>query len=189
MNDLINKIESKITLNEVEKNHILSMDTPIFHKKKEILIRQGQIAEKLFYVKNGVLRSYSISTKGDDLTEEIISSSNLFTVFESFGENKPSKLFVETVTDCELIEIPKKEYLALFNKIKEWFMFCNHINGEYLKKSSNRISSLKNLSAKHRYDNFVSENLEIAKLVPIKHLASYLGIKPQSLSRIRKHRI
>lgn len=189
MNDLIDTIESKITLDEMEKQIIISLNNAIDYKKKETLIRPGQVCDKLFYIKKGILRSYSISIKGDDLTEEIINSSNFFTVFESFGENKPSKLFIETLTNCELIEISKKDYLALFSTIDEWSTFCNSINEEYIKKSANRIKSLKNLSAKDRYNDYLSKNPEIVKYVPIKHLASYLGIKPQSLSRIRNHKI
>lgn len=186
MRELIDIIESKIEISDLDKKHIYSIGKCIRVKKKKIILTEGQTADKLFFIKSGILRSYLITNSGDDLTSEITPSLNFLTSFESFGKEIPSNEFIETLTDCELVEISKKDYLKLFNTVKEWPLFCNYLFEQYVKKSAERISSLKNLSAKERYNNFVSKNPEINKSVPIKHLASFLGIKPQSLSRIRK---
>ncbi|WP_108867187.1 Crp/Fnr family transcriptional regulator [Aquimarina aquimarini] len=189
MNDLIGVIESKIELSSSDKKYICSLGKPICVNKKSNLLRGGQVSNKLYFIQKGILRSYHISKKGDDLTSEIVSSLNFYTNFESFGNGTPSVEYIEALTDCELIEISKESYLSLFNKVKGWPLFCNSLYEKYIKKSAARVNSLKNLSAKERYNDFVSKNPEIVKSIPIKHLASYLGIKPQSLSRIRSHKI
>ena len=189
MNELIDIIESKIEISSRDKNYICSLGKTLYLKKKEVLLAEGQTADKLFFIKEGIIRSYLISNAGDDLTSEIVSSLHFFTNFESFGNNIPSNESIETLTDCEIIEISKNDYLSLFNTVEKWSQFCHSLQEEYIQKNAKRINSLKNLSAKERYSNFVSANPEIALSIPVKHLASFLGIKPQSLSRIRQLKI
>jgi len=186
MVDLLELVEKQISLNNEEKDFVQSVFKPVIKNKKTQILKEGFVADRFFFLKKGLVRVYCISEDGNELTSDIISASNFVTSFESFRKATPSKVIVEAVVDCELLMILKIDYIKLFKEIENWQKFCNSIYEGYLFRSSRRINTLKNLSAKERYLDFLKFNKAIIKDIPVKHLASYLGVKPQSLSRIRK---
>ena len=185
MTDLLDFIQNEISLNNEEKDFVKSVFKPLIVNKKNQILKQKLVADKLFFIQKGLVRVYHISEEGNEMTSEIMTAPSFVTCFESFRKRTPSTVIVETVTDCELQMVLEKDYLKLFEKVQNWQTFCTSVYDNYLFRNSKRLNALKNLSAKERYLDFVESNKQIVNNIPIKHLASYLGIKPQSLSRIR----
>ena len=183
---LLTYIEQKISLSEEERKHVVSNFYPIHAKKHSSLIQIGERVDHLYFVLEGFIRCFYVDDQGNEVTAEIMGPQHFVTAFESFVEGKNSRITVECITDAKLLSISKAGYDSMNEVVAEWSVFCNSIYERYLFRNNKRVHALQNLSAKARYQQLMERQPELVLHTPIKYLASYLGIRPQSLSRIRK---
>lgn len=183
---LIKKITNKISISHNETDLLTASFHPINCKKNEYLLKAGQKPQKLYFIVSGYVRCFYIDQEGNEITTDILSSNELVTSFESFLKDTPSTYSIQCISDCELLFISKQDYQALYQKVEGWPVFCQAVYESHIMKMTSRINALQTLSASDRYEKLLNKQPEIALHTPVKHLASYLGIKPQSLSRIRK---
>ena len=144
-------------------------------------------------IKSGVARSYIIKEDGKDFTwhfhfsnEHTTNLKNIFIVdYASFTHQEPSKMNFEALEDCEVLIIEYDSLEKLYNAEMKWQYLGRMIAQDAYYLTHHRTISLLTLSAKERLDSLIEEYPNIFGLVPHYHIASFLGIAPQHLSRLR----
>lgn len=184
-NILLAEIQKKIELSSSESIQLQSAFQVIHTSKHQVLIETGSVAQHLYFIVEGIMRCFQVEESGNELTTELVSDKCFLTSFESFVQQQPSRVSLHCVTNCILLQISKKTYDDLYSEIAGWADFCRSVYENNLLRNTQRISDLQRLSATDRYDQLMKSSPELVQQVPIKYLASYLGIRPQSLSRIR----
>jgi CRP/FNR family transcriptional regulator, anaerobic regulatory protein len=153
--------------------------------KGSILEKEDKIASKLYYVRNGFVRSF-FSKEGIEITTQIVGGNKFITSFNSFTSGITSKENIQCISDCEVFYITKYDYEILTKESVFWSTFCRQIYEKVIVQNQQRTIDFIALSAEKRYLKLLNEQPEIIQNVPIQIIASYIGIKPESLSRIRK---
>ncbi|MEM8999038.1 MAG: Crp/Fnr family transcriptional regulator [Bacteroidota bacterium] len=143
-------------------------------RKGQILQHSGQLNSKIYAVESGLLRSYSIDKKGKE--HIFMFAPENWTVADSVSPNLPCELFIEALEDSVVIVLEKK-----IENTADTQSLVNRINT--LQK---RVIMLMSSSAIERYDHFMETYSGIAQRVPQKMIASYLGIRPETLSVVKK---
>lgn len=146
--------------------------------KGQILLCKGDIATKTYYVHKGLLRSYTIDEKGKEHIFMFAPEDWIMTDMVSQTYHTPSDLFIDALEDTE-IEILDREILAQNNTIEMQKLMKR---AAVLQK---RVLLLMSATAKERYEDFIKTYPNIVQRVPQKMIASYLGITPEALSKIR----
>jgi len=156
--------------------------------KGTLLQRQGDLNSNVYYVKKGLLRSYSIDEKGKE--HIFLFAPEGWTMADGESHEKPTDLFIETLEDCEL-EILNKRIL-----VNEFTSATNASEVERSKSLLRRIAvmqkriiMLMSASALERYEHFTKMYPQILQRVPQKMIASYLGITPEALSKVKNQRV
>jgi len=182
---LYDTIKKVITVSDNEIEVLNTAFKVVTKNKNEFLVREGAISRNLYFVVSGYLRCFYIDD-GNDITTQFATTKDFITSFESFLNNEFSKENIQCISDCILLSISRDGYEQLYQEVLNWPMFCKSVYESHIIKLSQRANTLQNLPASKRYLNFLNAQPNIALNTSVKHLASYLGIKPQSLSRIRK---
>jgi CRP-like cAMP-binding protein len=151
---------------------------------KTQLIKEGETAQKLFFIKKGCLRAW-FNNNGIEVTAQFFFEGEAATSLDSFLNNEPSLFTIEAMEPCELAVFNKSDYDQLMANdpaFKDWF-YGTAIQ-KLLLHSKRLLSFIKN-KPMERYQELISQQPELFQRVPQRYIASYLGITPVSLSRIR----
>jgi CRP-like cAMP-binding protein len=144
----------------------------------------GQTCRTIYFLEKGCARIYYF--KGDtDVTEYFAFENSLIARVESLFTGKPSRKGIQILEDAELVAINAMALNALYNQYPEIERLFRKITEAGYVETVNRLESLQFHTAEERYNALVQEHPEIIQRVPQKYIASYLGITPVSLSRIR----
>lgn len=155
-------------------------------KKKELLINEGSLENSVYYIQKGLVRSYFINDKGEEITFNLIPEYHMVYNTDYILYEKPSKFYYETLEDCDLLELDYAEMddiVADHPKLEKSRKYVQQKLLQYLRE---RIEYFVLLTPEERYINFLSDHPNINDRVPDKYIANVLGITPVSLSRIRK---
>ena len=144
-------------------------------KKGTILQRKGDINTKVYYVQKGLLRSYTIDEKGKE--HIYMFGPENWLVTDNCDSKDPCQLFIDAIENSTINVASKKEVLKQDPDLNPILRRLN--------KMQNRIVMLMSSSAKERYEHFIKTYPNITQRVPLKMVASYLGITPEALSRVR----
>ncbi len=157
--------------------------------KNNILEEENKIPKHLYFITKGFMRLFYYDENGDEITTLIASPNRFITSFLDFIHEKTSNANLECVTDCEFYRIERSNLLELIDKNENFKKFSLIIFEQAIATTQIRANDFATLTADLRYKKLVEQQPEIIQNVPIQYIASYLGIKPQSLSRIRKQLI
>lgn len=180
---LFDFIAKYITLNEDEKNALLSLD--LFHsvKKGTILLKEGQHSKESYFVLKGCIRTYYL-VDGEEKTTAFYTELNALTP-HCVINNTASEYFISCVEDS-ILTISNAEMEAEINgKFPKFELMCRKLSEQLLAKQQMDFDEFKTSSPEQRYLNLLEKRPDLVQRVPQHQLASYLGIKPQSLSRLR----
>ena len=184
-NSLFPNLQKLIGLTDEEFELFLTVLKTQTLKRKEMLIAEGDICRYAYFIKKGCLR-YFHNVDGEEITGQFFFENGWYTDYESFLLQKPSKQNIEALEHTELILLPKTELLNLYNTIPKFEKFGRIMAENAFIGLRNRIESLTQQSAEERYLKLMKERPKVVERIPQHYIASYLGIKPPSLSRIRK---
>lgn len=184
MNNLLFDFISKyVSLTDEEKNTIISLDMFRSVKKGTILLKEGQKSTESYLVLQGCIRKYYV-IDGDKKTTAFYTEMEVLTPYCVTTKN-PSKYNIDCIEDTILAvtnSAMEKEIFAVFPKIES---FSRVISEELLAKQQIDFDAFKISSPEQRYLNLLQNRPDLIQRVPQHQLASYLGISPQSLSRLR----
>ena len=174
-------------ISEADRDTILSFFTRETVEEGQFLSREGKICTRLYYICRGLLRIVSTSDKGTDRTHYFYKENQICTILKSFEEGTIADAGIQAACDGEVLAIAKPRLGQLFASLP-WLkdVLDRVFQRQLLEKVETRNAYL-GVDAETQYRIFVERQPDIALRVPMKDIASYLGITPQSLSRIRRN--
>jgi CRP-like cAMP-binding protein len=184
MQDILFDFISKyISLTEDEKNAILSLDLFRTVKKGTILLEEGQKSQDEYFVLKGCIRKYYI-IDGDEKTTAFFTEMEGLTP-HCTKNNAPSEYFISCVEDTILTVTNPDMGVEVNAKFPKFEIMCRMLSEELLAKQQINFDEFKISSPEQRYLNLLQTRPDLIQRVPQHQLASFLGVKPQSLSRLR----
>ena len=153
--------------------------------KGEILIREGQAVKKTYFVVDGSLRSFCVDKEGKEHTLQFAIKDWWISDFIAIYNHEPASLTVECITDSVVIEFNAQKLSEIYLSFPEFESFQRENLQRHVVSLHKRILNQLQLTASERYSLFLKQYPNIEQHVPNYHIASYLGITQQSLSRIR----
>lgn len=153
---------------------------------KSYFLKKGQISERIGFIRKGLLRSFIYNDNADDITTHFFMAGTVAISMESFNNQVPSKEFIIALEDSELLVITYDQVQELCRKIPTWRQIIKDVDEQKFHQQMNRSIRFQTLSASERYLQLMEKRPELIQKVPLKHIASYLGIDIATLSRIRK---
>jgi len=189
LEDLINKIKSSISLSAKAEKYVVSIAKEKKISKGDVLIRQGQVVKNTYFVKDGCLRAYCIDKNGKEHTLQFAIKNWWISDFIAIYNNELATLTVECITDSNIIEFNAKELDGIYSVFPEFEAFQRKNLERHVVSLHKRILNQLQLSAPERYELFLKQYPDIEQFTPNYHIASYLGITQQSLSRIRVEKV
>lgn len=155
-------------------------------KKEEFLLRKNENCKYSFFVEKGLLRQYSIDEKGKEHNLSFAPESWIVTDRESAYFNQPSAYFIQALENSQVVLMDENFIHLLSEKIPKFTDFNNRLLHNHIRHLQKRINLLLSADAKDRYLEFLEMYPDIVFRVPQTMIASYLGITPESLSRVRR---
>lgn len=184
MQDLLFDFISRyVSLTEGEREAILSL--AIFHsvKKHTILLKEGERSDDGYFVLKGCIRTYYI-IDGEEKTTAFYTEMEALTPHCVISK-APSEYYISCVNDTILLVSNPDMETEIFSKFPKFETLCRILAEEFLAKQQINFDEFKTSSPEQRYLNLLQKRPDLIQRVPQHQLASYLGIKPQSLSRLR----
>lgn len=155
-------------------------------KKGDFLIREGKICDEVVFIRSGILRSFYLSDKGEEITYCLTFEGNMMTAFSSLITGKPTEESIQALTDVKLMAIKKIHLDALYQSATAWLKVGKYLTELQYVGLENRIFSYQKFSAKKRYEELMARQPGHILKIPVQYLASFLNITPRHLSRLRK---
>ena len=184
MQDLLFDFISKyISLTEDEKSAIVSLDLFRSVKKGTILLKEGQKSQDCYFVLKGCIRKYYL-IDGEEKTTPFYTEMDAVTPHCVINK-APSEYFISCVEDSILTVSNADMEVEINSKFPKFEIMCRLLSEELLAKQQINFDEFKTSSPEQRYLNLIQNRPDLIQRVPQHQLASYLGIKPQSLSRLR----
>lgn len=174
----------KLTKAEVDKS--LSLFVPETLRTKEYFLKQGKISDKIGFLESGIIRSFFYDENGNDITTHFFQPGQVVISMKSFNSQIPTKENIITLEECKLLVITYSKMMELYEEIPVWREIAKTVDEIKYNDLNNRSIQLQTLSALERYQLFCEKNPLIIKTVPLRYIASFLGIDIATLSRIRK---
>lgn len=179
-------LTSNFDIDEAEILSLIENCTVKEVKKNQFLLRENEHCKHTFFVEKGLLRQYSIDNKGKEHILSFAPENWFVADRESAYFNQPSKYYIEALEDSTVAMIDEDFIQMLSDKIPNFTHFNNRLLHNHIRQLQNRINLLLSAVAEDRYLQFIATYPDILLRVPQTMIASYLGITPESLSRVRK---
>ncbi|HLZ87562.1 MAG TPA: cyclic nucleotide-binding domain-containing protein [Puia sp.] len=185
MTELEQYLRSYMGVADEDMEVLVSAFYPATLEKGDFFLRAGRICDKLSFHREGLMRVFARHGE-KEVTQWISFKGNFITDLQGIVCDEPSRFTVQALTRCELYTIDKKDYLDLPRRIAKWATLERMLITRCFGFMETRVFSLLSMSGEERYAYLQGQNPELFDTVPLKYLASMMGMTPESLSRIRK---
>lgn len=189
-NTQFNKDELFLFLKEISpissesEQSLQSISSVVTVKKQKDLQPIGHTCRTIYFIKKGIARIYYYKD-GNDVTEYFAFENDMIIRAESLFTGKPSQKGIQALEDTQFISIPSHKLFRFFEHHRDLERLFRRIVENAYVNTINRMESIQFHSAEERYKNLITEGREMLQRIPLKYIASYLGITQVSLSRIR----
>jgi len=183
---LVSHIQNKVSLTEQEKTELESFFSFKKLKKKQFLLQEGNVCTHLSFVSRGLLKSYFIDEKGGEHISMFAFEGWWISDFKSFINQENAVLNINSVKETELLMISLEDYDQLMLKIPVMDRYFRILYQNSLVTKDYRLIASNSYTAEEKYLQLAQKNPEMIKRVPHNLIASYLGLAPETVSRIRK---
>jgi CRP/FNR family transcriptional regulator, anaerobic regulatory protein len=187
MTELGNFIKFYCELTPEELDEVINKFSTRIVKKNKFLLKPGQVCDEFVYTVKGCFRHYLRDNQGKEITTWIVFDDMLATELSSFITRLPTQFYISALTDCEINSITRSDLYKLYQEIPAFQQFGRKIAEEVAIGAINRVISHLNDSAAVRYKNLLQKS-DYIQNIPLKYLASFLGVTDTSLSRLRKRK-
>ncbi len=182
-------IAQHISLDEALKQLCTEYFVTLQVTKNTIIEAEGKVPQHLYFINEGYMRSFYYDDNGDEVTTYLAAPNQYMAAFLSLSQQKKSQENLETITDCQLLKVHRDNFMTLIEKNAAFKDYSLTVFERAFSAMSQRANDLATRTAEQRYTQLLEHQGNILQNVPIQYIASFLGIKPQSLSRIRKQLI
>ncbi|WP_159520642.1 Crp/Fnr family transcriptional regulator [Sunxiuqinia indica] len=177
-------LKTYITLPENDWNQIKAEFEPQVLKKNEMLLEEGSVCRYFYFFNEGLFR-FCCNIDGEDITKTFCKAPYCFTSKISFRNQTPASEGIQALEKCVVWRITYEQYKRL-EQIASWNTFMRKLMNEIQEFLENHLLESKILTAEQYYDKLLERfPADFMQKIPLKHLASFLGVAPQSMSRIR----
>lgn len=152
--------------------------------KGKYLLKAGEFCTQYYYIHTGVLRSFTRYGK-KEITIWINPENEITTCIRSMSNNRPSDEYIQALEDCELVVIPFEALHNMYDLFPEMNVVGRKVLEQYYAESEERVFICRIPDARSRYQHFIETRPELVNRIPLKYVASYLGMTLETLSRLR----
>lgn len=184
---LFKHIQEKVCLSDQDKEAVQSFFSPKKLRKKQYLLQAGDTCKHLAFVTKGLLRTYNVDEKGDEHMSVFGWEGWWLSDFNSFLSAEPALFNIDAIEDSELLLISRSDYDTLTLAVPIMDRYFRILYQNSLVTKERRLMSSITHSAEEKYLLLVESNPQIIARIPQNLIASYLGIAPETLSRIKKN--
>lgn len=156
--------------------------------RQELLLDLGDVAKQAYFILKGCIRFYYLTEDGKEITGFVFTENMFASAHTSFFNQMPSNQVLETVEPCEVLTLSYPSLNELFQTMPKTNVLVRRIFQERFTHAQKVVESLISLKPEERYQNLIKERPDLVSRIPQHILATYLGITPVSLSRIRARR-
>ncbi len=155
------------------------------YKSKELFLNEGKICQEVGFVNSGSFRTYYL-IDGKEINTHFTFENEFVTDYDSFLDKKPARYYIEALEESEVVTFSLSALKEAYNKSKNWERFGRIMAEAAYKITTQRVESFLFLDGEQRYLQLIKNQPHIIDRVPLYHIASYLGLERESLSRLRK---
>jgi CRP/FNR family transcriptional regulator, anaerobic regulatory protein len=182
---ILQSIKSIVSLNKEEEEAFSKILHVKHFKKKEFLLQEGQICNKISFINSGCMRVF-YNVDGVENTIQFFFGDSWYTDYTSFLTGQPTVENMQALEPCEVVQFSKIDIYKLYDSYPV-FDRVGRVMAENAFRSISQLNKmLTNEEPEERYLNLLKKRPELVEKIPQHYIASYLGLQPQSLSRIRK---
>lgn len=155
-------------------------------KKHDYLLREGEVCKNIYFLVKGFFRMFYVDYDGNEINYRFTQQDNFLVDFQSFLIQKPSHFYWQAMQDAELLVLSYQDIHKVYAASPAWNNFGRLIAEHVYLQLNERVEMLLFMTPEERYKHLLDTQPELFTLVSQFHLSSYLGVKPESLSRLRK---
>ena len=184
MEELLFYLNSIHPLSPRMQEHFIQIVQYTELRKRDILLRRGQVCENIYFILKGILRCYYVKND-NEVSSWFMKEGDLIVSVESYFLQKPSYEYIQALDDCILYSVSHSQLEAAYREFPEMNFISRVFLEKYYTLSEQRIYSIRMQRASERYQLMLEHHPEIIQRVAAKHIASYLGITMETLSRLK----
>ncbi|MFN5848717.1 MAG: Crp/Fnr family transcriptional regulator [Chitinophagales bacterium] len=182
---LIAFFEHYLPLDDEEKQELINIAVEKNVKRKQFILQENDICRHYSFVVSGLFKMYIVDKNGLEHNLEFAYENEWITDIGSFHTKKPSQLYIEAIEPSIILQIEKSNLIALFTKHPKFDrMFRVIIENKYILLENRMLQNI-SFKAEDRYQKFIEQYASLSNRIPNNQIASYLGITPEFLSKIR----
>lgn len=158
-------------------------------KRKDLLLEPGEIARRLYFIRQGFLRAYFIDSNGKECTTWFMGKGDLMISVYSFFTQKPAYEYIEVLEDCKLQSLTWNQLNSYYADFEEGNLLGRIVTQKYYLLSEERALFLRTQTPENRYEMLIEKHADIEQQTTQSNIASYLGISRETLSRIHRKKL
>jgi CRP-like cAMP-binding protein len=185
INSLLHSIQNIVTLSPAERDIVTSLFKEKTYKKGDFFLAEGQICKQVGFVAKGLMRYY-INHDGDEKTYAFSQENDYVCNYESFLPQTPSSKIIQALEDCDVFVISHDDLQIFYTNVRAGERFGRIAIETVFIQLLQEISAFYTETPALRYERFLRNHADLQQRISQYHIASFVGVKPQSLSRIRK---
>ncbi|NMH29189.1 Crp/Fnr family transcriptional regulator [Flavobacterium silvaticum] len=183
----IKHLTSYENLSAEEIRQVLSFVNITSLQKNQVLLREGDVCQWVSFVESGLFMYYKLGESGDEISCDFAMENDWVSQYQSFITQQPSPIGIRALEDSIVYQISAKALQSLYAELPVFERISRQIVEKFFMMNLMRIDSFQNLKADERYKRLLQSHPILVQRVPQYYIAGFLGIAPQSLSRIRKN--
>ncbi len=183
---IIENVTQKIALTDEEKSFFISQLQTKTVRRRQYLLQEGDVCRNQYFINKGCLRTYQVDEKGIEHVIQFAAENWWTSDMYSFLTQTPARYNIDAIEDTEVFYMDKARWENLFIAIPKFERFFRLLLQGAFVSMQDRIIASMSQPAEERYKNFLQKFQQLENRVPQHQIASYLGITPESLSRVRK---
>ena len=187
MQNLIAHFDNYLSLDPIEVNELISRVIEKTIKRKHFILQKGDVCNHYTFISSGLVRKYGIDKNGSEFNIQFAAENEWILDLGSFHRVQPSKFYIEAIEPAVILQIERKNFHYLFANYPKFDRNFRVITENKYMELENRILQNISLSAEEGYQVFLKEFPNLYNRLPNYQIASYLGITPEFLSKIRKN--
>ena len=182
---ILDNVRLFVNLNNEDEEAFLKILDIKNYKKKEFLMEDGDVCDKISFINSGCIRAFFL-IDGIENTFQFLFENGWYTDYESFLTGQPTSVNLQFLEDSVVVQFKKTDLMKLYGTNPVFERLARIMAERAALKVTNLYRMLQNQEPEERYLSLLDERPELVEKIPQHYIASFLGIKPQSLSRIRK---
>lgn len=158
---------------------------PVSFKKGKLLLKAGELCDYVYFIRKGVVRGF-IKEAAKDITTWITAENEMVTSISSLNSREPNEENMQAIENCEMLAISFSNLEGLYQKFPEFNILVRKLLQKYYRDAEGRAFIVRLSKAETRYLHFIKNHNHLANRIPLKFIASFLGMTLETLSRVRK---